>query len=44
MATQKSYTKCLLARVSGIVPSLDGRLLAFTRRMFIHDVMLLENP
>jgi hypothetical protein len=30
--------------VSSIVPSPDGRLLAFTRRMFVHDVMLLENP
>jgi hypothetical protein len=30
--------------VSSTVPSPDGRLLAFTRRMFIHDVMLLENP
>jgi len=29
--------------VASIVPSPDGRSLAFTRRMFIHDVMLLEN-
>jgi serine/threonine protein kinase len=30
--------------VPSIVPSPDARSLAFTRRMFIHDVMLLENP
>ncbi len=30
--------------IPSIVPSRDGRSLAFTRRMFIHDVMLLENP
>ena len=30
--------------VPSLVPSPDGRSLAFTRRMFIHDVMLLENP
>jgi Tol biopolymer transport system component len=29
--------------ISSLVPSPDGRSLAFTRRMFIHDVMLLEN-
>lgn len=29
--------------VSSIVPSPDGHSLAFTRRMFVHDVMLLEN-
>lgn len=29
--------------IATIVPSPDGRFLAFTKRMFINDVMLLEN-
>jgi Tol biopolymer transport system component len=29
--------------VSGIVPSPDGRSLAFTRRIYVDDIMLLEN-
>jgi hypothetical protein len=30
-------------RIAGIVPSPDGRFLAFTKRTYINDVMLLEN-
>ncbi len=29
--------------ISSIVPSPDGRSLAFTKRMYVQDVMLLEN-
>ena len=31
------------AWIASIVPSPDGKRLAFTKRMFVHDVMMLEN-
>jgi hypothetical protein len=32
-----------LAWIASIVPSPDGKRLAFTKRMYVEDVMLLES-